>query len=176
MGQDIDGEAAIDWSGYAVSLNTSGTIVAIGAIYNDGTYVNRYQTGTDAGHVRVYQYNGSQWIQLGADIEGVAQYTNAGDSVSLSGSGQLVAIGAPAYIPPGSPFGQYSYGHVRIFYYNGSQWNEVSSNIVGEGSWHYFGYAVSLSRDGTTLAAGSERAGRLGFNDSGIIKVYKLSN
>ena len=47
LGSDIDGEAAGDNSGVAVSLSDDGLIVAIGAIYNDGN-------GADAGHVRVF--------------------------------------------------------------------------------------------------------------------------
>ncbi len=49
MGSDIDGEAAIDRSGYSVSLSSDGTIVAIGATKNNGN-------GSDAGHVRVYKF------------------------------------------------------------------------------------------------------------------------
>ena len=49
-GADIDGEAANDWSGSSVSLSSDGTILAIGAPYNDGN-------GSDAGHVRVYKYD-----------------------------------------------------------------------------------------------------------------------
>ena len=41
LGQDLDGEAAGDDSGYSVSL--SGDRVAIGAIYNDGN-------GSSSGH------------------------------------------------------------------------------------------------------------------------------
>ena len=44
---DIDGEAANDFSGYSVSMNSAGDRVAIGAPYNDGT-------ASDAGHVRIY--------------------------------------------------------------------------------------------------------------------------
>jgi len=47
IGTDIDGEAANDKSGYAVSLSADGTMVAIGAYLNDGN-------GNNAGHVRVY--------------------------------------------------------------------------------------------------------------------------
>ena len=36
IGSDIDGEAADDYSGFSVSLSSDGTIVAIGARYNDG--------------------------------------------------------------------------------------------------------------------------------------------
>ena len=47
LGSDIDGEAAGDYSGTSVSMNSAGDRVAIGAMYNDGT-------ASDAGHVRVY--------------------------------------------------------------------------------------------------------------------------
>ncbi len=47
LGPDIDGEAAGDQSGTSVSLSSDGSIVAIGAPYNDGNI-------SDSGHVRVY--------------------------------------------------------------------------------------------------------------------------
>ena len=53
-----------DNSGVSVSLSGNGTIVAVGAPYNDGN-------GADSGHVRVYKYNGiNAWAQLGPDIDG----------------------------------------------------------------------------------------------------------
>ena len=50
IGKDIDGEMAGDnsGSGRSVSMSSDGSIVAIGAPYNDGN-------GSDAGHVRVYR-------------------------------------------------------------------------------------------------------------------------
>ena len=51
--------------------------MAVGAKSNDGT-------GTDAGHVRVYQLSGSSWTQLGADIDGEAAGDNSGSSVALT--------------------------------------------------------------------------------------------
>ncbi len=47
IGADIDGEAADDQSSHSVSLSADGTVVAIGAIGNDGN-------GDDSGHVRVF--------------------------------------------------------------------------------------------------------------------------
>ena len=47
IGSDIDGEASGDLSGQSVSLSSDGSIVAIGAIRNDGN-------GSNSGHVRVY--------------------------------------------------------------------------------------------------------------------------
>ena len=35
-----------------------------------------------AGHVRIYAWNGSLWIQQGQDIDGEAAFDNSGFSVS----------------------------------------------------------------------------------------------
>ena len=102
-GGDIDGEAGGDRSGRSVSLSSDGTIVAIGAIYNDGT-------GTSAGHVRVYEYSGSSWSQKGGDIDGEAADDYSGWSVSLSSDGTIVAIGA--YLNGGAGTDA---GHVRVY-------------------------------------------------------------
>ena len=50
ISQDIDGEAAGDYSGGSVSLNADGTVVAIGADFNNGN-------GIRSGHVRIYALN-----------------------------------------------------------------------------------------------------------------------
>ena len=46
--QDINGEAQGDQSGYSVSLSADGSVLAIGAINNDGN-------GHNSGHVRVFK-------------------------------------------------------------------------------------------------------------------------
>ncbi len=47
QGNDIDGEADADNSGSSVSLSDDGTVLAVGAQYND-------ETGPNSGHVRVF--------------------------------------------------------------------------------------------------------------------------
>jgi hypothetical protein len=104
LGGDIDGEATGDQSGYSVSMSGDGSRVAIGALLNDGR-------GADSGHVRVYSWNGTDaWVQLGADIDAEAVGDESGWSVSLSGDGSRVAIGAPVNDSRGT-----GSGHVRVF-------------------------------------------------------------
>ena len=103
LGADIDGEAASDNSGFSVSMNPSGDRVAIGAYYNDGN-------GTDAGHVRVYEYTSGSWSQVQNDIDGEAASDRSGYSVSMNSSGDRVAIGA--YYNDGTASNA---GHVRIY-------------------------------------------------------------
>ena len=60
-----------------MTISQNGEIVAVGARYNDGN-------GTHAGHARVFQLNGSEWQQLGGDIDGAAELFRHGDAVALS--------------------------------------------------------------------------------------------
>ena len=108
IGSDIDGEAAGDDSGFAVSLSADGQVVAIGAIGNDGN-------GDKSGHVRVYKNNNDTWVQLGSDIDGEAVNDLSGSSVSLSSNGQIVAIGAPENDGNGNASGQ-----VRVYHLESS--------------------------------------------------------
>ena len=72
QGQDIDGEAAYDLYGSSVSMSAAGDRIAIGAHGNDGN-------GSNSGHVRIYEWSGVSWTQLGIDIDGEA----AGDYSGL---------------------------------------------------------------------------------------------
>ena len=159
LGSDIDGEAAGDESGYAVSLSSDGTIVAIGAPYNDGN-------GSNAGHVRVYEWDGASWAQKGGDIGGETAGDYSGISVSLSSDGMTVAIGA-----------HYNYdtalyaGHVRVYEWAGADWAQKGGDIDGEAFGDGSGESVALSSDGTSVAIGAPRNGGGGTN-AGHVRVF----
>lgn len=84
IGSDIDGVATDDFSGRSISLSSDGSILAIGA---DG---NNY-----SGSVRIYKNVSGVWTKIGIDINGEAAYDQSGFSVSLSGNGSVLAMGAP---------------------------------------------------------------------------------
>ena len=163
LGQDIDGEAAYDQSGYSVSLSHNGNRLAIGAYWNAGF------NGFYSGHARVYEYNGTTklWTQLGQDIDGEAAGDQSGFSVSLSSDGTRVAIGAYGNSGNGS-----SSGHARVYEYNGTAktWTRLGQDLDGEAAYDYSGY-VSLSSDGTRVAIGEYLNDGNG-NDSGHTRVY----
>ena len=158
-GTDIDGEAANDYSGYSVSLSSDGTIVAIGAPGN----------GTNSGHVRVYEWNGNAWVQMGADIDGEAADDYSGNSVSLSSDGTILAIGA--YLNDGNGIGA---GHVRIYEWSGSAWTQKGADIEGEAVNDFSGFSVSLSSDGTKVAIGAYQNDENGTS-AGHVRVYSIS-
>ncbi len=162
LGQDLDGEATNDFSGFSVSLSGDGNRLAIGASFNDGN-------GPDSGHVRVYQYNGTTklWTQLGQDIDGEAANDLSGCSVSLSGDGNRLAIGAYSN-------GVFDSGHVRVYQYNGTTWTKLGEDIDGEAGGDLSGTSVSLSGDGNRLAIGAPLNDGNG-TDSGQVRIYQYN-
>ena len=74
LGSDIDGEAAGDNSGKSVSLSSDGSVIAIGAKYNDGN-------GSASCHVRIYKNVNNTWTQVGGDIDGEACNNNSGSDL-----------------------------------------------------------------------------------------------
>ena len=160
VGSDIDGEASNDWSGRSVSLDSSGTTLAIGARYNNGN-------GSNSGHVRVYQNISGTWTQVGSDIDGDAAGDYSGYSVSLSSDGSILAIGAPYNDGNGT-----SSGHVRVYQNVSGTWTQVGSDIDGEAANDYSGWSVSLSNDGSIVAIGAISNDGNGSN-SGHVRVYK---
>ena len=157
LGQDIDGEAAYDYSGYPVSINANGGRVAIGAYRNDGN-------GIDAGHVRIYEWNGTAWTQLGADIDGEAPNDNSGCSVSINAAGDRLAIGARS--------NDGNAGHVRIYEWNGTAWTQLGADIDGEAAGDYSGTSVSINAAGDRLAIGAYGNDGNGPS-SGHVRIYR---
>ena len=162
LGTDIDGEAAGDRSGLKMSLSPNGDRLAIGAYRNDGN-------GEDSGHVRVYQWSGTDWTQLGTDIDGEAAGDNSGSFVSLSSDGNRLAIGAPQNDGNGD-----SSGHVRVYQWSGTAWEQLGTDIDGEAALDHSGDSVSLSYDGSRLAIGASGNDDNGV-DSGHVRVYQWS-
>ena len=149
--------------GNSVSINRSGTIVAGSSISAESS----------KGDVKIFQYTptgSTSWTQMGSDIVGETASDNSGQSISLDGSGNRIAIGAVNNDGGGS-----NSGHVRVYQYTPSgttSWTQVGADIDGESASDYFGDAVSLSSDGITLAVGA-RTNEGGGSSRGSIRVYK---
>ena len=147
IGQYVVGENSGDFSGWSVSLSSDGNTLAVGAKFNDNS------NGTNAGHVRVYEYISGLWSKIGQDLDGDASNDNNGTAVSLSGDGNTVVVGAPRSLN--------QRGYVRLYTkisdpnFGTWTWSQTGQDILGENSNDRCGRSVSLSEDGNTVAVGS---------------------
>ena len=149
--------------GWDVELSSDGNRMIIGASQDPG---NGY---SGPGYVKVVEWNGSSWNQLGNSIVGEFSTGWCGDAVSISNDGNIIAIGEPNY--EGSIPGFYSEGSVRIFEWNGAVWNQLGSNLFGDFPTFRFGTSLSLSSSGTRLVVGQEGSLTGGYG-SGEVKAF----
>lgn len=162
LGNDINGDFFDELFGSPVRLSADGTVLAAGARFNDGG-------GFNSGQVRIFENINGNWLQIGNDIDGEA----AGDlshTLGLSSDGTVVAIGAQA----NDGNGQDS-GHVRVYKNQNGNWVQIGNDINGESAGDWFGWSVSISADGTVVAAGAQFNDGNG-EDSGHVRVFTNQN
>ena len=168
LGSTISGENDGDYFGRDVSLSDDGTIMAVGAIENDGGAEN-------VGHVRVFKFSDGSWTQLGADIDTSGSSSSQGNingdfghSVSLSSDGTILAVGDRYF----SSDNGINAGLIRVFQYSDNSWSQIGSDIIGLSANSNLGFDISLSSDGTIVASGD-----IGNNElSGTVRVFQYSN
>lgn len=166
---DINGgELDADNFGQSVALNGDGTVLAVGAHNNDGS-----GTYSSVGCAKIYQHNSGSntWDQIGDSIDGTGSYENAGWSVALNTTGDIVAVGSPGYSPPMSSYK----GRVRIYQNSGGDWIQLGQDIYGVANGDKFGEEIGLSDDGTTIVIGSRYNDDSEYN-AGHVRVFKYSN
>lgn len=143
--------SAEDWFGYSVALSADGNTLAIGAVYAD---VNGNK---DEGAVSVFARSGGAWsLQKTVNISSGIAGDLFGYAVALSADGSTLAVGAISD-DVGANVDQ---GSVSVFARTGTAWKEQQVITLDNGAASgNFGWSVSLSTDGNTLAAGGPNQG-----------------
>lgn len=175
-GDDIYG-GPYDALGFSVDLSSNGSRMAIGA-----PNWNTDEEEEIGGHVRIYDWNGFSWSQVGTNLEGSgSQNDDFGYSVALASNGNRVAIGARgAEGENGDP----SVGQVQIYDWTGESWDPVVSGLVGHSVGDQFGSSVPLSSDGSRVAIGAPTIGvfwefpeeGLDWADEGSARVFNVTS
>lgn len=162
LGTDLEGEANDDDFGSVLSLSSDGLIIAIGAPGND-------DGGDDAGQARVYEYDGSDWIQLGSDIEGTEESLFLGRSVALGADGRTLVVGVPGL--------QFINGnYLQVYRFENGAWTQVAGNLDGESGNLQAGEALALTSDGRTVVFGDPGFPSFANLTYGQVSVFQLSN
>jgi hypothetical protein len=195
----------LDAFGSALAISADGNTLVVGAYFEDGggKGVNP-ANGADnsipqAGAAYVFVRNGGAWSQ-----QAYLKASNPGDmedgdtfgySVTVSGDGNTVAVGAPSEDSDASGVNgdqannnAVGAGAVYLFTRSGSTWAQTvylkSDAPPAIKGGDLFGYSVALNRDGTALAVGSyDEGSSSGINGafdnkvggSGAAFVYRRS-
>jgi len=155
--------------GSAIALSADGNTLAVGAAFEDsaakGVNGVSKDRAVNSGAVYVYTRDNKGWKQQAyLKASNTAEGAQFGNSLTLSADGNLLAVGSPGEASSAtgingnqSDRSMPSAGAVYVFARAGAAWSQQayvkSSNTGGPDVGYQFGYAVSLSSDGSTLAA-----------------------
>src|SRR6202790_3242161 len=188
--------------GSAIALSADGNTLAVSATFEDsaakGVNGVSKDRAVNSGAVYVYTRDSKGWKQQAylkaSNTEEGAQF---GNSLTLSADGNLLAVGSS--LEASSAIGingnqsdrsMPGAGAVYVFARAGAAWSQQaylkSSNTGGPDVGYRFGYAVSLSSDGSTLAVSetSDPSNATGINgnqkntgapDSGAVFIFNHS-
>ena len=161
-----------DHFGHAIALSGDGNTLAVGTPMESSaaTGINgkgENDPGDSSGAVYVYARSGTRWAQ-----QAYIKASNAGSddqfgfAVTLSGDGNTLAVSAPYEDSAATGINgnqadnsMPNSGAVYVFSRTGNTWSQqayVKASNTGEtDEGDEFGYAISLSGDGNTLAVGA---------------------
>ena len=152
-----------DAFGGAVVLSTDGSTLAVGALYAD---VNG---NADQGSVTVFTRSGSSWAEQGVLTVAGAANDWFGYSIAMSSDGGTIAVGAVYATVDGNK----AQGSASVFARQGGKWSLQKTVTAKDGAaGDLFGYSVSLSADGGTLAVGATGSDVDGNADQGTASVF----
>ena len=155
-----------DAFGGAVVLSTDGSTLAVGALYGD---VNG---NADQGSVTVFTRSGGKWAEQGVLTVPGAANDWFGYSIAMSSDGSTIAVGAVYATVNGNK----AQGSASVFARSGGKW-ALEKTVTGKdgAAGDLFGYSVSLSADGATLAVGATGSDAGGNADQGSASVFTRS-
>lgn len=154
LGSNINGINISDNIGVGVGINSVGDRIVAGS--------RKTSIGGNDGRLMAYEYNGSDWVQLGSDIEGkdtIDRFGNYG--VSINSVGNRIAGGSINH--------NTSTGYVGIYEYNGSDWDQLGSDIEGKAVGDQVGETLSLNYVGDRVAIGTN------LNTAGFVRIYEYN-
>jgi hypothetical protein len=153
-GLDIVGPNYPDFFGSCISMPDSNTI-AISAIQSN---IN----GVYSGNVYIFNWNGTNWVQVGNNIPGNQPNSFAG-IISMPNN-QTIAIGAPMMVNSGL------IGYVRIYDLINNAWIQRGQTILSDVSNNSFGGSISMHSP-NTIAISANLSSVNGIQ-SGQVKIF----
>ena len=165
LGSDLVGEMSGDEFGGSLSLSANGRVLVTGS--------EKHNKMT--GHVKVFRYSDESWVQVGKTLTGGPGYCLFGWPVSITADASLIAITSSIFLGKEFDCRDLDYvdaGEVQVFHYESLDWIQLGQSLIGEQNGDGFGWAISLSGDGKTLAIGASNSDRNG-KDRGYATVYR---
>ena len=167
----------IKYASYFETIGDQGGATTALAIDSSGTrmFIGDDQFHDQVGAAFYFTRTGTTWTQQGGNLTGTGlQGGGAQGGAAISRDGN--------YLADGGFYNDGGEGGVWMFKRNGPAWTQIAKLKAPDNAWQQrnFGYSVSLSADGSTLAVGASYSNDSFSNTRGMIQkgnvyVYTLN-
>jgi hypothetical protein len=155
LGDDIVGPRSSAELSRSIRLSQDGQTIAIG-------YPYFLVDGEDfVGLLRVFQWDGENWLQKGGDLVGENAQDHFGAAISMDADGAVIAVGGTNQANGGT-------GYFKVFEWDGSEWMQKGVTIYGEEEDERIGAVHDLNSSGDKMVVTS-------FGPA-IVKIYDFEN
>jgi len=141
VGADITSATLGETVGDSVAISRDGTRVAVGAPFAGGF--------TAGGQVRVYEYDGTDWVQVGASMGANGEYDLFGKRVRLNADGSRVMASAMQSGPNLS-----GPGYAKVLAFSGGAWQQVGADLTM--------FTIDMNDSGTRVVGSPQYGGGAG--------------
>jgi uncharacterized protein (TIGR02145 family) len=155
-GQWIEAEGGGDR--VAMKLSASGNRLIVGVMHGDYAFNN-------AGYARVFEWNGSGWIQIGDDIYGGGEGWLLGRDVDISSDGNVIAVATLNDATIG-----YNRGACRIYDWSNDGWEQRGQSLLGVANYDQL-HSIAMSNAGDRIVLGTY-ANDFGGELAGQVRVF----
>jgi hypothetical protein len=149
--------------GYKVALNYAGDRLAIGV-------PGRTRTSGGSGQVLVYDWNGTDWSQLGSSIESPVFSGGFGNDISMNAVGDVLIVSTPYATIDGLN----QVGSTHIFQWYENNWVNYVPIISGVAN-DTLGSSVAMDGVGNHIVVGNPNYDSGGVNQRGRALYYTLT-
>lgn len=153
-GEFVDNELGLkSIGGSAIDFNADSSRIAIGSI--------------NSNRVRIFEFQGNQWVQLGNSIFGTPESDLFGQSIEMNSEGNIVVIAAPFEE-------DVLRGAVRVFRLFGTTWIQQGDTIFipSKGEPIAFGWCAAINESGNRIAIGAPLR-EINASDVGSVTMYQ---
>lgn len=156
LGNAINGDLNDVFFGNTIKLTSAGDAIAISDFNLDSD-------PTKIGKVKIFVFDGTDWVQKGNSIVGILSEDNMLRSLDIDDYANTVVVGIPGSDSNGSDAGK-----VKVYVFDVSDWVQKGQDINGTSVFDFFGFSVSLFNDSNGVVVGSPN-----FNEMGKVSVYE---
>jgi len=157
-GDTIFGEDSGDRFGENLEISSDGKFLISSSAYNSSN-------ADISGFVKVFNYDGNEWILHGNKIEGDGGNQLLGWSVDISNDGNTIAVGNNTLQGEGG---------ILVYRLVEGNWVTIGEEIIGVNSFEGFGTSLSISGDANTVIGGGPEGSYNMLASNGVIRVYSI--